>query len=130
MEPFKENKIANILEYMGMFSTILFILSLLLMFFNHWFGIGFLFIPFGGVCYFFNGLISKKENYTREFITYIKDKINKAKSLEDLLSVEKEFNRLAIKDGMYCLSFPHSLKTIQAKILSQIEILEKINSSK
>ncbi len=134
MEPFKQSKTVVVLL---MVSTLLLIIALI-SFFTFLFSDGkpiwFLtFLITFGIALILHGIqvrLDKEEKYTREFMVYIEDRINKTKSLEDLLSVEKEFNRLAIKDGMYCLSFPHSLKTIQTKILSQIEILEKINSNK
>lgn len=133
MEPFKQSKPVTILEITSALCGVIWLILFFALFYSPTsviIGAMFIFLLLFLISYGVFNFLDKTPSYTREFMVYIEDRLNKTKSLEDLKLVEKEFNRLAIKDGMYCLSFPHSLRTIQAKILSQIEILEKINSNK
>lgn len=127
MQEFKEKKIVKILDYIALTLIILGFLSLLLSFIDLILLACFIIfllisIPFGILSFYF----SDKNKYTNDFIKYIELKLSNVKTYTDLIEIKNEFNKLAIKDNVYCLSYPVNIKQLHNKILNQIEILEKI----
>ena len=125
MEKFKEKKIVVVFESICMISMIIFLISLFLVIFSDNFLLGFLILPFTAPFAILSIVLSDKSKYTSKFLIYMRDKLNKAITLNELLEIEKEFKYLAIKDKMYCLSYPYDLKDIHKEINSKIDILIK-----
>jgi hypothetical protein len=125
MEKFKEKKIVNILFTTAVSMFGLWIITLILSVFNSIFLAGFLLIPVAALCLLIGSILSDSKKYSREFIDYMDNRINKAKTLHDLYDCLDEFQNLAIENNMYCLDYAHDLRKIHQKIISQIEILEK-----
>jgi ABC-type bacteriocin/lantibiotic exporter with double-glycine peptidase domain len=126
MDKFKEKKIVNILNIIFVIMFSLFIVSFLLSILNPIFLVGILFIP---ICFIFSILantLSDLRKYSIDFINYITNKLNKSSNLEELYDCLNEFKTLAISNGTYNLKYPHDLRKIHEKILSQIEILERL----
>lgn len=124
MEKFKEKRIVEIMNTIIAIIGLLFILSLLIGMFYHPFLFGFLLLPISIIPILISKSLSKKDEYTREFISYIKCKVKKAKSLNELNQILNEFELLAIENNMICLSFPTDIKIIYRDLISKIEILE------
>jgi hypothetical protein len=129
MEIFKEKQIIIILDTIGGILGIGFILSLVIGIFNPQFLVGLFLLPLSGVFIFPSFFLSKKDNYTRQFLNHIRGKIESANSLNELILVKNEFEKLAIKNNFYYLSFPGTLKEIHKEIINKIEILEKIKQN-
>jgi len=125
MEKFKEKKIVNILLTIAISMFGLWIITLILSVFNKIFLAGFLLIPVATLCILIGSTLSDSKKYSREFIDYMNNRINKAKTLHDLYDCLDEFRNLAIENNMYCLDYAHDLRKIHEKIVFQIEILEK-----
>ncbi len=90
------------------------------------FGCLFLFCT-GMVSLFLSAMFETKSKYTSEFLLYIRYRLDEARSLSALYSIENEFRQKAIKNGQYCLSYPSSLREIHKEIVDKIEILETIS---
>lgn len=127
MEPFKEKNIVKIMNVIIGVLGISWILCLILIIFDDMFVLGFLLLPACIPFILLSWLFSEKNEYTRGFLKYIRDKADKADNLRDLIDVNTEFERLAINNKCYCLSFPNTLREFHYKILNQIAILEKID---
>lgn len=128
MEKFKEIRIVKISDYVSVTIALMFFLSLIIGAFYHPFLVGFLLLPIAIIPLLISKSLSKKDEYTRNFITYMKSKVKKAKSLNELNKILNEFESLAIEDNMICLSFPLDIKTMHRDIISKIEILELQNN--
>lgn len=124
MEKFKERRVVKIMDNISITIGLMFFLSLLIGMFYNPFLVGFLLLPVSIIPILISKSLSKKNEYTREFMSYIKDKAKKAKSLDELNQILNEFESLAIEGNMICLSFPLDLKIIHRDIVSKIEILE------
>lgn len=127
MEKFKEKKIVNILDIIIVIGLILFLLCLFLMPFSKVFGLGFLILPSMIPIILLSWYFSDKNKYTSELLKYMRNKLNTAKTLNDLKDIEKEFIYLAIENCSVSinLSYPTDLKNIHREILNKIDILEK-----
>lgn len=55
----------------------------------------------------------------------MREQLESATNLKELLELHQEFMYLATDGGMYCLSYPISLREIHKEIESKIDILEK-----
>lgn len=133
MEKFKEKRIVEVLDAICLVIMLIFLASLIIGIFYHAFLFGFLLLPIVMIIIVISQSLSKKNEYTRGFIIYIKDKVKKAKSLDELNQILNEFESLAIEDGMICLSFPADIKIISRDLISKIEILElqdRVNGNK
>jgi hypothetical protein len=124
MEKFKEKKIVKIAEYTIMIMMLCWFLGMFIGMFYHPFLVSFLILPLTLIPIIISFYFSERNKYTSEFIIYIKGKISKAKTLEELNYIYSEFMYLAVDDKTYCLSYPLDLKNIHRDILSKIEILE------
>ena len=129
MEKFKEKRIVNILNIIGTCMLVIFLIGIFGMMFSPMFGLGFLAIPVGFICSVLASSISKKGKYTTEFLKYMKDKLQTASTLEDLILIRSEFYDLAVEGSQFCLSFPHDLRNIQREIENKIDILIKFNGN-
>ena len=125
MEKFKEKKIVIISDIIIVIMFIAFLISLFCMIFTGKGNIGFLFLPLGIPFIVIGQLCSNRNEYSRQFLAYMKAKLNKAITLEELKTIEIEFNKLAIENDKFILSFPNTLRIIQLEILSKINILLK-----
>lgn len=110
-----------------MFSMIGFLISIFLGAFWHVFLLGFLLLPATIPFLLFAHVVSKKDEYTRNFLELMRKCLSEATTLEQLKDIEADFHYLAVKDGFYCLSFPGTLRKIHNEINYKIEILEKQN---
>ena len=128
MEPFKEKKIVNILDTLAVITFFLFIACMILAIFNDMFLLGILFIPLAALLIIISNILSDKDEYSIEFIDYMKNKLNNSSTLVELQNCLTEFENLATRDGMYDLKYPHDLRRMHEKIISQIEILQKQKS--
>lgn len=131
MEKFKEKKLVNILDICVGVLAILAFISLILTVFNllflgGFFGLMLLAVPFIVA----SKILSKKDEYTREFLKYMRDKLDKYSTLKEYNTLLQEFNNLAIKNNSYCLSFPVSVRKIHDEILIKIDALKKIENKK
>ena len=127
MEQFQEKKSVIICQNICMFSMIGFLLSMFLAIFWHMFLLGMLLIPTAIPFLIYATIVSKKDEYTRNFLELMRKCLSEATTLEQLKDIKTDFFQYAIKDGTYCLSFPGSLKKIHNEINYKIEILEKQN---
>lgn len=77
-----------------------------------------------------SSILSKKEKYTKEFIKYIRNKIDNSKSLTEFYEIQTEFKSIVLDDnGKVHLSNLQSLIDIKKEINYKIEILESINGT-
>ena len=129
MEKFKERRIVKIMDNISITIGLMFFLSLLIGMFCHPFLVGFLLLPISIIPILISKSLSKKDEYTREFMSYIKDKAKKAKSLDELNEILNEFESIAIENNMIRLSFPLDLKIIHRDIVSKMEILEMLSNN-
>ena len=129
MKKFKENKVAEIAEYVSMILVICWFLGMFIGMFYHPFLVSFLLLPITIIPICISFYFSERNKYTVEFKIYIKDKISNARTLNDFENVLNEFERLAIEDKCYCLSYPLDLKNIHRDIYSKIEILKLIKTT-
>lgn len=127
MEKFKEKRIVNVLNNIGLSIFFCCMLSLVLAMFNPYFLIGFLFFPLPLPFLLIASSLSKINKYSREFIAYMQGKLKSAETLEDLISIKKEFDYLAVENGVICLSYPVTMKEINHEIVSKIDILQKLS---
>lgn len=129
MEKFKEKKIVNRLNIITIILMSCWFISLFIgIFFNiNIIMLCFLLMLLALIFNLIALYLSNINKYTDEFIEYINNKINNAKSLDELYVIEKEFIYLAIENKSYCLSYPMTLKNIHRNINSKIEILEKLS---
>jgi len=129
MKEFKEKKIVEILNMIVVIIGILFILSLILAIINYKFLLGFLLLPCCLPFIILSWYFSDINEYTDKFLKYIQFELKEATNLDSLYHIKKEFERLAIKDKKYCLSYPQVLRKIHAEILNKIDILEKFKQT-
>lgn len=128
MEKFKEKRIVKIMDGISSSIAIMFFLSLIISIFYHQFLIGLFLIPISIMPILVSNWLSEKDNYTKQFILYIKSKVKNAKSLTELNEILNEFESLAIENNIIQLSFPADLKIIYRDLISKIEILELQNN--
>jgi purine-cytosine permease-like protein len=127
MEKFKEKKIVKILDIVVIIMLLSFIINLCLVAFSKYFLLSLFLLPIILLIILIENFVSQKSEYTIEFLKYIENKLEKAVNLEDYNKILEEFTYLAIsKYGLYELSFPKTLRSLNNKILNQIQILEKI----
>ena len=129
MEKFKEIKSVEVSNVIVAILMIAFLLCLFLSIFWHEFLIGILILPCSIPFAVFAFTASKRDEYTRNFIKLIENRLSKDVSLDDLKHTEMVFTHLAIENDRYCLSFPISLRKIHNEIICKIEILEKQNTN-
>lgn len=143
MEKFKEKKIVKICQliYVGlgmlfMIGLILSCLTFILSFIlhkpnlsdnvgNYIFAFSLLMIPLSIPFILISSALSDKKYYTSQFLEYMREQLESATTLKELLELHQEFMYLATDGGMYCLSYPISLREIHKEIESKIDILEK-----
>lgn len=126
MKKYEPTKIDKRLDVALIVTMLLTLLGLFTMFFFIKFA--FLFIvglPLSLIFGLTSKWISKKDEYTREFLKYMRKRIDDSFTLEGLKSVMREFEELAIEGRTYRLSFPSDLRRIHVELLNKIEILEK-----
>ena len=123
MEKFKEKRIVNICNTITLIIGIMWVLCLIIAIFNHQFLLGFLLLPCCIPFIVMSSILSDKNKYASDFLVYIRGKLSKATTLDELIAVEKEFLHLATDGKMYCLSYPTDLRKIHNEINSKIEIL-------
>jgi len=126
MVKFKEKRIVIILDIISLIISLCGIVSIFLLIFSEMFLLGFLLIFCAIPFFVVSSWLSNKDEYTTEFLAYMRKKLDVAKTLDELLEIEKEFISLAIDGKLYCLSFPNDLRKIQQEINNKIDILQKI----
>lgn len=125
MEKFKEKRIVKILNIITGVLMLSWLVGLLLVLVSDKFLITFVLLPCILPFAITASVLSQKNKYTKEFLAHMREKLSKIRTLEELLEIKKEFEDLAIKDGVYYLSFPGDLKNIHQEIIYKIDILEK-----
>ena len=127
MEKFKEKKIAELLQNATVVLIIMCPVSIVLLIFVN---TNFAYLLF--VCFFgavtatiLGQLLSAKDKYTREFLSYIDTRIKNAYNIDDYKAILSEFESIAIEDKLFCLSFPQSLRYTHNRIKNSIEALER-----
>jgi hypothetical protein len=129
MEKFKEKIIVKILNDITISIFLLCIIILILgIFINNISIYAFLIIPFCLPFAIISEFSSKRRKYTKEFILYIRRKIDSSSTLEEFYEIEKEFKELAIKNGSYNLCIVNVIKELHKEINNKIDILEKIKN--
>lgn len=133
MEPFKEKKFIISLNYVLAFSAIMTVICFISLLTSDILFrasiIGFVvFFPLALLSLILHTLLETESAYTSKFISYINDKIQNATTLEEYIKIRNEFLELAVKDGMYNLSFPRSLKDIHGKLNVIIGSLQKLKT--
>lgn len=125
MSKFVEKKSVLICQHIILYMGLFLLLSIFLAIFWHEFLFGILILPCSIPFLLFSTFASKRDEYTRNFLKLMRQCLDEATTLQDLKNISDDFRYYAVKDGMYCLSFPGSLRNIQQEINSKIEILEK-----
>lgn len=140
MEKFKEKKIVKICQLITVGLGILFMICLItpivtfllsIIWHNladvgtYIFAFGMLSIPLNIPFLLISSTLSDKKYYTSQFLQYMREQLESATTLKELLELHQEFMYLATDGGMYCLSYPISLREIHKEIESKIDILEK-----
>jgi len=129
MEKLKQSKTFNILESITVSLFGLWLMSMIISIWNHNFLLGILLIPLAVIIHLTSKIFDKQPKYTEQFINYINNKLNNAVSLEQLINIRTEFEDLAIKNGMYNLSYSIDLKKIHSEIYAKIDVLSKIKNN-
>jgi hypothetical protein len=125
MEKFKENRVAEILTNIGLCVFIGGIIGMGIGIFYHPFLWSIFLFPVALLSIIVSSSFSTRNKYTSEFLEYMRARIDSAVTLDEIVGVSREFESLAIEDGMYILSYPQSLKDIHRDINSRISILKK-----
>ena len=130
MEKFKENKIAKILSML----TVVFAITVLISAatgpifkseINLWICLISLILTV--LFDLSEKIFSDKTKYTAEFIDYINDKIQNAKTLDEYIEIRKEFISLAVENNDFCLSYPRNLNQILNNLNVIINSLKKLD---
>ena len=130
MKKFKKKKIVNILGYSGLALGVLALLSLLLMLLYPPVGFGALLIIPSLILLTLADWLSELNSYTSEFIGYMENKYEECSSLNELYELLNEFEELAVDGGRYSLAYPRTLKELHLKLITSIQVLEKVNGTK
>jgi predicted membrane chloride channel (bestrophin family) len=125
MEKFKENRVAEISTNIGLCMFIGWIIGMGIGIFYHPFLWSIFLLPVALIVIVIALFFSTRNKYTSEFLEYMRARIDSAVTLEEIKGVSREFESLAIEDGMYILSYPQDLKDIHRDINSRISILKK-----
>ena len=125
MEKFKENRVAEILTNIGLCVFIGGIIGMGIGIFYHPFLWSIFLFPVALFSIIVSSSFSTRNKYTSKFLEYMRARIDSAVTLDEIMGVSREFESLAIEDGMYILSYPQSLKDIHRDINSRISILKK-----
>ena len=130
MEKFKENRVAEIATNIGLGILVGWIIGMVIGVFYHPLLWSIFLLPGALIAIVIALFFSTRNKYTSEFLKYMRAKIDSAVTLEELMGVSREFESLAIEDGMYILSYPQDLKDMHRDINSRIAILKTITGNK
>jgi len=129
MEKFKEKKIVNVLNKIGLSIFLLFPICLVLgLFINILLVVAFLAIPTAAIFVIPSQILSDKDKYTSEFLKYFRKRLQYVQTLEDLKEIRIEFESLAIEKGHYCIGYVVDVKRLHKEIIDKIEISEQFNT--
>lgn len=133
MKKFKEKKYVNILQIVGLICGLITVFSVPIgCFFESiicvWlFLIG---LPLTGLCLFLHEMLETRRKYTSDFITYINNKVQNAKTLDEYIEIRKEFINLAVENGIFCLAYPKDLNKMLGNLNVIIDSLKKLEEFK
>ena len=84
-------------------------------------------LTFGGALFgAIVGGLSKRDEYTRQFLKYMRNKLNEAYTKKELYSLLGEFEELAMDGRLYGLSYPLELRRIHREIITKIDFLMEL----